>query len=282
VLNVKTKKPHKYDKMNLQIKKFNPNTMRDNSVVVFIAKRMSGKSTCVKDIMCHKRHLPAGVVMSGTEEGNCFYQGFIPDLFIYNEFRTDVIEKVVARQRALIKQGERNSPVFIILDDCMYDKKFLREKIMRQIFYNGRHWNVFFMLTMQYCMDLSPDLRSNIDYIFVFRENILQNREKIYKNFFGIFPTFEMFNQVMDACTENYECIVLDNTIKSNKIEDVVFWYKARLFDPKQGSFRVGHPKFWNAHKRLYDPKHDDRELEDIQNQYKKTAKNRLTIKKSA
>eukprot|EP00959_Pyramimonas_sp_CCMP1952_P252025 5265927-Pyramimonas_sp.AAC.1 len=71
-----------------------------------------------------------------------------------------------------------------------------------------------------------------------------------------------MFNQVMDACTENYECIVLDNTIKSNKIEDVVFWYKARMFDPKK-SFRVGHPKFWNAHKRLYDPKHDDRELED-------------------
>lgn len=270
--------------MNLQIKKFNPNTMRDNSVVVYIAKRMSGKSTCVKDIMCHKKHLPAGVVMSGTEEGNCFYQEFVPDLFIYNEFRVDVIEKVVARQRALIKQGEKNSPVFIILDDCMYDKKFLREKIMRQIFYNGRHWNVFFMLTMQYCMDLSPDLRSNIDYIFVFRENILQNREKIYKNFFGIFPTFEMFNQVMDACTENYECIVLDNTIKSNKIEDVVFWYKARLFDPNK-SFRVGHPKFWSVHKRLYDPKHDDREIEDIQNQYRKMnpkKKSYITVNKQS
>lgn len=255
--------------------------MRDNSVVVFIAKRMSGKSTCVKDIMYHKRHLPAGVVMSGTEEGNCFYQSFVPDLFIYNEYKSDVIEKVVLRQKALIKQGERNSPAFIILDDCMYDKKFLREKIMRQIFYNGRHWNVFFMLTMQYCMDLSPDLRSNIDYIFVFRENILQNREKIYKNFFGVFPSFEMFNQVMDACTENYECVVLDNTIKSNKIEDVVFWYKARMFSPN--SFRVGHSKFWNAHKRMYDPKHDERELQNIQDEYYKQQnkkKPRVTVKK--
>jgi len=263
--------------MNLQIKKFNPKTMRDNSVMVFIAKRMSGKSTCVKDIMHHKQHLPVGVVMSGTEEGNSFYQSFIPDLFVYNEYRSDVIEKIVSRQKLLVKKGEKNSPVFIILDDCMYDKKFLREKIMRQIFYNGRHWNIFFMLTMQYCMDLTPDLRSNIDYIFVFRENILQNREKIYKNFFGIFPTFEMFNQVMDSCTENYECLVLDNTIKSNKVEDVVFWYKARLFDPKM-EFRVGHPKFWNAHKRLYDPNHDERELEDIQNQYKTNNKNKPTI----
>jgi hypothetical protein len=241
--------------MNLQLKKFNPTTMRDNSIVVFVAKRMSGKSCCVKDIMHYKRSLSAGVVMSGTEEGNGFYKDFIPDLFIYNEYKSDVIEKVIQKQKEIIKKGITDHNVFIILDDCMYDKKFLREKIMRQIFYNGRHWNVFFMLTMQYCMDLSPDLRSNIDYVFIFRENILQNREKIWKNFFGIFPTFDMFNQVMNACTENYECIVLDNTIKSNKIEDVVFWYKAKL----RGEFKVGHPQFWQAHSRMYDPHHDDR-----------------------
>jgi hypothetical protein len=244
--------------MNLQLKKFNPKTMRDNSIVVFIAKRMSGKSICVKDIMYYKRNLAAGVVMSGTEEGNGFYKDFIPDLFIYNEYKSDVIEKVVQKQKQLIKKGARDNNVFIILDDCMYDKKFLREKIMRQIFYNGRHWNVFFMLTMQYCMDLTPDLRSNIDYIFVFRENILQNREKIWRNFFGIFPTFDMFNQVMNACTENYECIVLDNTIKSNKIEDVVFWYKAKIRD----DFRVGHPQFWQKHSQMYNPNYDDKTLD--------------------
>jgi hypothetical protein len=243
--------------MNLQLKKFNPTTMRDNSIVVFVAKRMSGKSVCVKDIMHYKRGLTAGVVMSGTEEGNGFYKDFIPDLFIYNEYKSDVIEKVVQKQKEIIKKGITDNNVFIILDDCMYDKKFLREKIMRQIFYNGRHWNVFFMLTMQYCMDLTPDLRSNIDYVFIFRENILQNREKIWKNFFGIFPTFDMFNQVMNACTENYECIVLDNTIKSNNIEDVVFWYKAKL----RGDFRVGHPQFWQTHSRMYDPNHDDRSV---------------------
>ena len=66
-----------------------------------------------------------------------------------------------------------------------------------------------------------------------------------------------MFNQVMNACTENYECIVLDNTIKSNNIEDVVFWYKAKL----RGDFRVGHPQFWQTHSRMYDPNHDDRSV---------------------
>ena len=71
-------------------------------------------------------------------------------------------------------------------------------------------------------------LCSNVDYVFLLREPVIQNRVKLYKNFFGIFPTFDEFQEVMNACTENYDCLVLDNTAKSNKIEDVVFWYKAK------------------------------------------------------
>ena len=54
--------------MNLQLKKFKPESITDDRVCVFIGKRNTGKSTLVKDIMYHKRHLPAGIVLSGTEE----------------------------------------------------------------------------------------------------------------------------------------------------------------------------------------------------------------------
>ena len=30
----------------------------------------------------------------------------------------------------------------------------------------------------------------------------------------------------MDQCTENYECLVINNNAKSNKLTDQVFWYK--------------------------------------------------------
>ena len=36
---------------------------------------------------------------------------------------------------------------------------------------------------MQYCMDLSSDLRANVDYVFILRENIIQNREKNFQTF---------------------------------------------------------------------------------------------------
>jgi hypothetical protein len=243
---------------NVHLKKFNPSNIGDNRVLVFIGKRGTGKTTLVTDILYHKKKLPVGIVMSGTEEGNSYYQQFIPDLFIYNEYKSEVIDKVILRQKKLVKKNAEMSNAFILLDDCMYDKRLVRDKCTRAIFMNGRHWNIFFMLTMQYCMDLSPDLRANVDYVFILRENIIQNREKIFKHFFGIFPNYDTFSQVLNSCTENYECLVLDNTSKSNKIEDVVFWYKAKIHPP--GSFRVGAPKFWEIHKKKYNPNHDDEE----------------------
>jgi hypothetical protein len=238
--------------MNIQLKKFNPENMADDKVCVFIGKRGTGKSTLVTDILYHKKHLPAGIVMSATEEGNHHYKQFVPDLFIYGDYEKEAIERVLERQKKLIA-ADKGTGSFILLDDCMYDRKFMKDICIRQCFMNGRHWKLFFMLTMQYCMDLTPDLRANVDYVFILRENVLQNREKLYKSFFGVFPTFDMFNQVMNACTENYECLVLDNTSKSNKIEDCVYWYRAKL----RKNFRIGSDQLWNFHKKNYTPKQE-------------------------
>ena len=44
------------------------------------------------------------------------------------------------------------------------------------------------------------------NYVFILREPYITNRKRIYENYAGMFPTFESFCQVMDQCTENYEC----------------------------------------------------------------------------
>jgi len=141
----------------------------------------------------------------------------------------------------------------MLCEDCLYDNKLIKDKSIRGIFFNGRHWRILFLLTMQFCLSVPPDLRSNVDYVFVCRENIIQNREKIYKAFFGIFPTFQGFCECMNQCTENFECLVLDNTVQSNRIEDCVFWYKATERD----HFRMGNDVYWRSHLEHYNPNHD-------------------------
>ena len=139
---------------------------------------------------------------------------------------------------------------------------------------NGRHWKIMFFLTMQYCMDLPPDLRANIDYIFVLRENIIQTQKKLYDKFFGIFPDFATFQGVMNKCTENFDCLVLDNTSRSNQIEKCVYWYRAK---PNR-KFKIGHKDLWKAHKANYDKNHHTRSEGPVDT--KKLTKNKLVVTK--
>ena len=115
---------------------------------------------------------------------------------------------------------------------------------------------------MQYPLGIPPNLRTNIDFIFILRENIVANRKRIYDNYAGMFPTFEIFCQVMDQCTENYECLVIDNTTKSNKLEDTVFWYKA----DSTPSFRVCQEEYWILSNNIKDTDEDQEEMFDPSN----------------
>tara|TARA_E500000178_G_scaffold279695_1_gene279563 strand:- start:9198 stop:10046 length:849 start_codon:yes stop_codon:yes gene_type:complete len=270
--------------MSLQISKFNPKQIEERRVngagpatCVFIGKRGTGKSTLVADILYHCRKIPLGVAISATEDGNAFYSSYIPDIFIHSEYKTDIIQQIVSRQKKAISTtpGKKNlnNDAFVLLDDCMYDKKMIRDPNIRGIFMNGRHWRITFMLTMQYCMDLPPDLRTNIDFVFILRENIIQNQDKLYKNFFGIFPHVDTFREVMNSCTEGYDCMVLDNTSRSNKITDCVYWYRAK----PDRKFKIGSKDIWNYHKKHYNEKHS---LEDEQVIPVKSTASKLKIKK--
>lgn len=235
--------------MNLQLRKFDPSTIRDDKICIFIGRRGTGKSTLVTDILYHKRHLPAGIVMSGTEDGNHHYKSFVPDIFIYGGYNRDAVVRLVERQKKIIGAGKK-STVFFLMDDLMFDKGFLKDPLIREIFLNGRHWGIFVMLTTQYSLDLPPAIRQNADYVFILRDNIKRSRESLYNSFCGMFPSLAVFNQVMDACTENYECLVVNTTATSNKIEDCVFYYKA----PIRTNFRIGSQAMWNFHKSHYNP----------------------------
>jgi hypothetical protein len=192
----------------------------------------------MKDIMSYNRDIPVGVVVSPTERANGYFEKFIPKMLIYDDLEEKLVSKFLNRQINITKDKKRDLEkhgsstidprAFLILDDCMYNKAIMKDKNIRCIFMNGRHYKIFLLITMQHGLGLPPDLRSNIDYVFIFRNNIVKEREKIYNHYAGMFPTFDVFNQVMNQCTENYECLVIDNKTQSNNINDNVYWYKAQ------------------------------------------------------
>lgn len=243
----------------IEIKKFDMRKVGDEKICVFIGKRKTGKSWAVKDLLYYNRHIPTGIVMSGTEKANKFYGKIIPEVFIHDDFNKELISGVIERQQGNINKlrkkypdatdeefaeiaKEANCGSFIILDDLMYDQKWVRDKNVAEIFMNGRHYKILFVVTMQYPLGILPNLRTNVDYVFIFRENNMSNRKKIYEHYAGVFPTFDQFCQVMDECTSDYGCLVIDNGVTSTKMEDVVYWYRAS----DHGEFKVGSRKFWD------------------------------------
>ena len=277
--------------MTLELKRFDmksisfkPNESK-GPVVVLIGRRDTGKSFLVRDLLYYHQDIPIGTVISGTEEGNGFYSKMVPKLFIHNEYNTAIVENILKRQRSVLKQIKKevetfkrstiDPRTFVILDDCLYDNTWSRDKMMRLLFMNGRHWKVMLIITMQYPLGIPPALRTNIDYVFILREPYIANRKRIFENYAGMFPTFESFCQVMDQCTENYECLVINNNAKSNKLQEQVFWYKA----DSHNDFKLGSKEFWELSKDMQSD--DEEEKYDPGNSKKKGAGPKISVKKT-
>ena len=276
--------------MTLELKKFDmrsisfkPNENK-GPVVVLIGRRDTGKSFLVRDLLYYHRNIPIGTVISGTEAGNGFYSTHVPKLFIHEEYNSGIIENILKRQRSVIKevkkqiQAYKRSQIdpraFCILDDCLFDSSWTKDKMMRLLFMNGRHWKIMLIITMQYPLGIPPTLRTNIDYVFILREPYIANRKRIYENYAGMFPTFESFCQVMDQCTENFECLVIDNNVKSNKLHDQIFWYKAQ----EHGDFKLGSKEFWDISKEI--PSDDEDEPYDPSKERKRSSV-KINVRKS-
>jgi hypothetical protein len=270
-------------KWNMRNIKFKPDENK-GPVVVLIGRRDTGKSFLVRDLLYYHQDIPVGTVISGTEMGNGFYGQMVPKLFIHNEYNTGIIENILKRQKACIKQYNREVQTyktskldprcFVILDDCLYDDSWARDKMMRLLFMNGRHWKVMLIITMQYPLGVPPALRTNVDYVFILREPYQSNRKRIWENYAGMFPTFDSFEQVIKQTTENFECLVIDNNCKSNKLGDTIYWYKAE----GHGPFKLGSKQFWDLSKDLDS---DDEEEEFNPDTVKKSNGPRVNVRKT-
>ena len=136
--------------MTLELKKFDMKNIsfrpdeNKGPVIVLIGRRDTGKSYLVRDLLYYHQDIPLGTVISGTEAGNGFYSAHVPKLFIHDEYNTTIIENILQRQRTVLKvikkemEAQRKSLIdpraFVILDDCLYDATWTKDKMMRLLF----------------------------------------------------------------------------------------------------------------------------------------------------
>ena len=144
--------------MTLELRKFDMRSItfdpKENKgpVIVLIGRRDTGKTFLVKDLLYFHQDIPIGTVISGTEAGNGFSKEHVPKLVIHDEYNTVLIENILRRQKTVLKQVKseietyKRSTIdpraFVIMDDCLYDQSWTRDKMMRLLFMNGEMFAV--------------------------------------------------------------------------------------------------------------------------------------------
>lgn len=269
-----------------QILEFQLENMVADPAIVMIAKRGSGKSFITRDIIYTLRKIPGGVVIAPTDRMNSFYKFFFPDLYIHYDIKETILKKILVRQSMMIeKQKEKekvgkkiNPSGILIMDDCLAKKKsWAKDENILEILMNGRHYRLTYILTMQTPLGITPDLRLNFDYVFLLKEDSTINKKKLWDNYASMFPTLPAFEKVFSICTKDFCSMVIDNRKPTDRIEEKVFWFKA-----KERKFSFGSQTFKDLHKKYYDPFYMRRKNAEILNNgmlFGSKRKNEIDIK---
>lgn len=245
---------------SLQIQKFNFKDFVPDPAIVMIAKKGSGKSWVVRAILNHFNDVPVGLIIAPTDRMSGFYGKFFPETYIHYSYKSETIQKVLARQQSIIEKADEKSKdgkkidtrCFVIMDDCLADKgKWNKDQPIQELLFNGRHYKIIYILTMQYSLGVSPQLRNNFDYIFLLSEDFINNQKRIYDHYAGMFPSFDFFRSVFMQLTQEYGSMVIANRGARKTFFEKIFSYTAPNLDQQHLTF--GCRQFNLFHRNNYD-----------------------------
>lgn len=256
---------------SLKIGRFKFDNFPENSAIVMIAKRGSGKSWLVREILEYFKDIPVGAIICPSEIDSPFYSNFFSQSFIHYKYDPKILGKIFWRQKKIQKKYEDylekgkklDRRCIIVMDDCMACKKtWVNDELIKTVLMNGRHKQMTYVLTMQYPLGVTPDLRSNFDIIFMMAADEMKFMKLLYENYAGIFDTFESFRSVFQQLTRDHGAmVVVKRTNTDADFYDKIKWYKARYRDKDEvNNVKIGCSQFRKFHERNYNPKWNNNE----------------------
>jgi hypothetical protein len=274
----------------LPIQEFSLDDMCQNPSIIMIAKRASGKSWITKAIISKLSDIPAGIIISPTEKDNPFFSDFFPDTFIFYKYESKIIQKLMIRQKLILKkarekklEGKFIDPrALLVMDDCLASKgTWAKDPLVSELLFNGRHRQITYILTMQYPLGITPELRSNFDYVFLLAEDYISNLKRIYDHYAGMFPDFNSFRQVFRQLTEDYGAMVIKNRGSRANLFDKIAFYRAPTLGNESIAF--GCKQLKKYHRKNYNKEWEDNAFKLDYEDYmmdKKKSKSRISVKK--
>lgn len=255
---------------DLELSEFKLDTLKYNKDNDYLCPRIciigqsgSGKSFVTKEILNNQKDIPCASIICPTDRLNKFYDTMVHSSYIHHKYKPSIVPKILNRQNDIIQKNiirEKNKKklidprIIFVMDDCMAESHlWLKDPNILEIMNQGRHYKMTYILTLQYSLSIPPAIRTNFNFVFLLGEDSYINRKKLYDYWCSVIPSFQLFEQIFLEVTQNYGCLVINNTIKSTDITKKLFWFRAK----KLPDFKVGCNKFEQYHNVNFDENHD-------------------------
>lgn len=164
--------------------------------ICVLGKRRSGKTRFVLSMLGNylRPFFPRVVVFTKTKcSGE--YSKIIPEARIYEGFDEKKLRTLFSLQKKykeLRKQGKfkGNSKLLIIIDDCLSDG-FKYQKLVDEVFFEGRHLDICFIISSQDAKGINPACTGNADLAVTFNLRSERDKEAIRTKFCDFFKNDE-------------------------------------------------------------------------------------------
>lgn len=231
---------------SINIEKFDMDLLKTHEhtkppTILILGSWSSTREALTLDIL-HTRHNTPGVIVSENPYGFGMFKR--PFSKFVNQtpgqlLNSSLLDNIVNWQNENISEipSSSDTGAFLVLDDVLDVSEYTRDETLKLIFTNGRSWKYMLVVTMSDPNISSHSINSTFDYIFILWTHRMDHRLKIYESYASnLFPDFDKFCQVMEQCTVDYECLVINNkstyhnhdiisTDNMNVAKDI-FWYK--------------------------------------------------------
>jgi GTPase SAR1 family protein len=221
------------DTLVIPVRELDLSIISTSSKIVAIGKPGTGKSSVITALLYYKKHIyPVIQIYSGTENPTNHFSQYVGDVLIYPELSEEGVKNFIKRQ-LLAKKYLEVSAGILVIDDCTDDPKILNKPLFQKLYKNGRHFDMLFILSLQYALDIKPNIRNNIDGVFIMREPNVLTRKKLWENYASVIPTFKIFCKIMDEITTDFTALYIHNQTQTNDFRDCIYYYKAPVNLPK-------------------------------------------------
>jgi hypothetical protein len=234
-------KPKAFDYKKIQL----------DSTIALYGKRRTGKTFMTKWLWYQdqiRTQIPVFWVISPTAKLNKSWEDIIPSEYIFENFDTYFLHRVLERQKLYQTNpvmAHRNPWVGIMLDDAVADSGVRYSESLLKLFIAGRHFKIHLVVTTQYPTLITPKMRANLDYAFIFTQISKREREHIRDQYMGYLdPNYA--DAIIDYYTQDNHCLVIDLSTNSTDPEECVFFTKADE-PPKPPEFTLGCKEYWDV-----------------------------------